>query len=208
MPPSNSNPLALLQQLCDQYLDRDLKRDEVIQMRKATSQHLVPLMEHSRKIFLLGSFDDNEKERVKLVQNVFDSLYRIRGSSQARVYTMDEIPGQDIWINLDFKFRLLADISDYIVGVVEHDEGGFMFEQGILATNPDYRKRTRLLKREYGTTEREYAHYSAMQSEGLFEELDSRDQLFRWQDGGDLVEKTEDIFRDIESEDYRHESNR
>lgn len=199
MPPTDSSAFALLKQLSDQYLDRELERDEVIELRRAVSQHLVPLMDHPRKILLLGSFNDDDEIHLEEIEKLLDALYRVEGTSRAHVYKMNDVPGQDMWINLDFKFRLLADIADCIVGVVEHDKGGFTFEQGILATNPDYRDKTRLLKREYDSTEEEHNHYSAMQSEGLFDELDAREQLFRWSDRAELIEGTEDIFQELES---------
>jgi len=186
--------LTLLRQLVDQSLDRDLKRQEVIQVRQAITQHLVPLLEHPQRIFILGSYDEGEKEHVKAVQSVLQDYYRMNGYSKARVYLMEDIPGQDIWINVDIKFRLFADISDYIVGVAEHDSGGFVFQQGILASCEEYRNKTLLLKRNYPNREREHEEFSAMQSVGLFQQLENQGQLFEWEDLGELLETTTEVY--------------
>lgn len=200
MPPDDEDAFAILSQVADQYLDRELERDEVIQIRDAINQHLLPVMEHPCKIFLLGSYGEEEKERLRQVQTILNEFYRIQGSSDARVYLMEDIPGTDVWINLDVKFRLLADIADSLVGVAEHDRGGFMFEQGILSTDEKYRQKTIIIKREYRTNEEEHDHFSAMQSSGIFSELDRQDRLFRWETGGELIEATGDAFHAIESE--------
>jgi hypothetical protein len=201
MPASGSDAFTLLRQITEQSLDRDLEREEVIQVRNAIYQHLVPLMDHPRKIFVLGSYDEDEKTQLEFVQRILNCLYRVQGSSRARVYLMEEIPGEEIWINLDIKFRLLASVADHLVGVTEHDRGGFMFEQGIIATNKDFRHKTLLLKREYPTIEEEHEHYSAMQSVGLFENLDNQGRIFRWQTPPDLIEEVEEVFQHIESDE-------
>ena len=190
MSPADNPSLALLQRVTQGYLDRDITREEMIGVRNAISQHLVPLMDNEYKIFILGGYGDDEKQNLETVRGILRDEYRNRGSSRARVFLMEDVPGDDIWINFGIKFRLLADISDSIVGVAENDQGGFMFEQGIIATHPDYIEKTHLLKRQYSSKKEEHAHYSAMQESGLFAELRADDRLFEWSDTQELATST------------------
>lgn len=200
--PSADNPsLALIQRVTQSYLSRDITREEMINVRTAISQHLLPLMDNEYKIFVLGSYGDGEKQYLETVQEILRDEYRNRCSSRARVFLMDDVPGDDIWINLGIKFRLLADISDSIVGVAENDQGGFMFEQGIIATHEDYVRKTHLLKRQYASKKEEHSHYSAMQASGLFDELRADNRLFEWSDTQGLAASTIAAFERIEKGD-------
>lgn len=102
---------------------------------------------------------------------------------------MEDVPGgNEIWVNNELKFRLLADVSNYMLGIAEHDRGGFMFERGMIAGNKLYRKKTYILKREYPSEAQEHDNYSAMQSEGTFLEFERAGRLFTWRDTAELIE--------------------
>jgi len=53
------------------------------------------------------------------------------------------------WTNTYLKFRLLADYTDFIVGVAEHAQGGFLVEQGYFTALEEYFTKTHVFKREY-----------------------------------------------------------
>lgn len=133
-----------------------------------------------RLVFLLGSFEDEDKERIKYLQKRIN-----KDSSDLLAVLMDDF--QDV--RPIMKFRLIAYYSDYIVGVCEHDRGGFTLEQGIIVTHPELFGKTYILKREYTQNDEEKANYSWMQSLGLFHRFQHEDRLLEWTNEKELDER-------------------
>lgn len=98
------------------------------------------------------------------------------------------------WTNTYFKFRVLADYTDYIVGVAEHARGGFLVEQGYFTALETYFAKTHVLKREYTDLDSDDIDtgvgaenpYSGMQT-AIFEMLDEVGRLCEWATEDDLV---------------------
>lgn len=184
-----------LQKVLSDYLSREPTPREVQNLTYTIHDHLLPVTEADIPIFVLGSYDDNEEWRLKLVKEELEEVYAERGNSAAYPFKMNDIAGfDDMWVSSDVKFRLLADVAQVIVGVVEHDRGGFVYEQGILGSNPKYQRKTVLLKKEYETEDEEHEYYSAMQSSGLFSELEAADRLLKWQDNKTLIDSVDKLY--------------
>jgi len=92
---------------------------------------------------------------------------------------MDEfLEDQDRELQSNLKFKVIACHADAIVGIAEHDRGGFVFEQGILVDNPVLLDKTYLLRRNY-PGKKNKKKYCWMQT-GFFSELEKRSQIYDW----------------------------
>lgn len=149
MPRDDPDPLQLLRQITGGCLDRDLRPEELFQIRNAINQYLVPVADHENKILLLGSYSEAEKERLAYVKATLETLYRNDGQRSVFPFLLEDVAGTDVWINTEIKFRLFASVADHIVGVPESNYGGFVFEQGVLSSNPEFHGKTSLLKKQY-----------------------------------------------------------
>jgi hypothetical protein len=104
------------------------------------------------------------------------------------------------WTNTYLKFRLLADYTDYIVGVAEHAQGGFLVEQGYFTALEEYFAKTHVCQREYADLNPAEVDtgvdiknpYSGMQV-AIFEMLEESGRLYRWATEEDLVKCVENI---------------
>ncbi len=98
------------------------------------------------------------------------------------------------------KSRLLADYTDYIIGITEHDRGGFLVEQGYFTALESYFTKTRVFKREYSTLDPDTVDtnvdlekpYSGMQT-AIFDMLNDTGRLCIWQTEDDLLECAEGL---------------
>lgn len=90
------------------------------------------------------------------------------------------------------------DYTDVIVGVSEHDRGGFLVEQGYFTALEEYFMKTHVLKREYENVDAEDVDtsvdlenpYSGMQTT-IFDMLADVERLCVWQTEDDLIECAE-----------------
>ncbi|WP_424016209.1 hypothetical protein ACOZ4N_00125 (plasmid) [Halorientalis pallida] len=128
------------------------------------------------RFFVLGSFADADVDRVNDLKSTINDF-----SADCVAYRMDDFL-EDIDLNLNsiLKFKLIADGSDYILGVCEHDKGGQLIEHGLLIESRSYIQKARLLKRTY-PPDLEKQRYSWMQSLGVFEIFDYYGQLYEWE---------------------------
>lgn len=104
------------------------------------------------------------------------------------------------WTNTYLKFRILADYTDVIVGVAEHDRGGFLVEQGYFTALEDYFTKTHVFKREYdgldpeaiGTAVDLDSPSSAMQT-AVFDMLAESGRLCGWMAEDERIDCTDAI---------------
>jgi hypothetical protein len=104
------------------------------------------------------------------------------------------------WVNTYLKFRLLADYTDYMIGVAEHAQGGFLVEQGSFTALEEYFAKTHVCQRESDGHDPDDVDtgvdvenpYSGMQT-AIFEMLEEQGRLYRWTTGADLVECVDNI---------------
>ncbi|WP_237560547.1 hypothetical protein [Halostella litorea] len=162
----------------DHLHDRSLSPEEYERLKHSVAE-LSPIFRHERSYFVLGSYGDPEIRRLQLVK---DRLNRRR---DAYAFLMVDVRRE--WTNTYLKFRILADYADAIVGVAEHDRGGFLVEQGMFVGSEEYFDKTHVCKREYDgldageiDTDADPADpYSGMQTP-IFDLLDDAGRLHRW----------------------------
>jgi len=159
---------------------------------KQSVGELSPIFSADRAYFVLGSYGQPEIRRLQLVKD------RLNRRPDAYAFLMVDIRSE--WVNTYLKFRLLADYTDYIVGVAEHAQGGFLVEQGSFAAFETYFAKTHICKREYDalspaevdTGVDVESPYSGMQT-AIFELLEDDGRLYPWTTTDDLVECVERV---------------
>ncbi len=144
---------------------------------------LTPIFDHDRSCFVLGSYGTYEIRRLQLVKD------RLNRESDTYAFLMVDMQGE--WYNTIIKFRLVADYVTQIVGVAEHDESGFLVEQGMFVTQPAYFSKTYGLKRAYDeeTLATEFdgnEPFSQLQLD-IFAMLDREERLAVWQTEDELT---------------------
>ncbi|ACV49265.1 MULTISPECIES: hypothetical protein [Halomicrobium] len=165
-----------------------LPPEQITAMRDAVYGDLGRYEEADCTYFVLGNYDEYEKERVLSVR---DSL---TDSAAGRVaFTLEDIdPGVDAWQNFYVKFRVFARRADHIVLVAEDNDGGHKLELGEVD-----RERLYVLKRDYDGAsldppdddersaadpafgDLDYERFDAMMLT-LFAYLDDEGRLFTW----------------------------
>lgn len=142
---------------------------------------------HDFQHFVLGSYEPGEKEKLLHVK----AKLHERADADCRGYLMDDFTDD---LHPIVRFRLIADHSDSIVGVCEHDSGGFQVELGMLITFTRYFERSRLLKRSYAD---ETEHYSWMSSSGVFEMFEYENRLWEWRTDEEFEAAVGDLLSDV-----------
>ncbi|WP_226042338.1 hypothetical protein [Natrinema sp. DC36] len=152
---------------------------------KHSVAELSPVLTTERTYFVLGSYGRPEIHRLQLVKD------RLNRRSDSYAFLMVDIRSE--WTNTYLKFRILSDYADIIVGVTEHDRGGFLVEQGYFTALEQYFAKTYVLKRAYDdladadieTVVDLEKPYSGMQT-AIFDMLADADRLCVWQTEDDL----------------------
>ncbi|WP_147464863.1 hypothetical protein [Halococcus sp. IIIV-5B] len=129
---------------------------------------------------VIENFDEPQKSRLRVVRDGLSD----RGVSHF-AFLLDEI-GNEVWENFVVKFKIFADRADFVVGVFEDNEGGHELEIAEL-DRERYQRKTTVFKQEYLTVEAECDDYDAMLAH-LFEIMENRGQLYRWETEEDLLE--------------------
>lgn len=187
--PVTVNELA---EKANEYLHETSLTPEEYEALKQSVAELTSVFSAERSFFVLGSYGQPEIRRLQLVK---DRLNRQPG---AYAFLMVDVRSE--WTNTYLKFRILADYTDVIVGVVEHAQGGFLVEQGYFTALEAYFAKTHVFKREYDTLDTDGIDtgvdidnpYSGMQT-AIFEMLDDARRLCRWTTEDDLIECAETL---------------
>jgi hypothetical protein len=174
------------------YLHETSLTPEEYEALKGSVAELSPIFSADRAYFVLGSYGQPEIRRLQLVKD------RLNRRPDAYAFLMVDIRSE--WVNTYLKFRLLADYTDYIVGVAEHAQGGFLVEQGYFTALEEYFAKTHVCQREFdslGPGDVETGvdvenPYSGMQT-AIFVMLEDHGRLYRWTTEEDLVECVEHI---------------
>jgi len=164
------------------YLEDELSPEAIERlMDAALTDGLLRDFGYSDVAYLvIGNFDEPQKTRLRSVRDTLTD----RGASQF-AFLLDEI-GEQVWENFVVKFKIFADRVDFVVGVFEDNEGGHELEIAEL-DRERYQQKTRVFKQEYLTVEAERDAYDAMLAH-LFEIMDNRGQLYRWESEEELLE--------------------
>jgi hypothetical protein len=176
----------------DAYLHETSLTPEEYEALKGSVAELSPIFSADQAYFVFGSYGQPEIRRLQLVKD------RLNRRPDAYAFLMVDIRSE--WVNTYLKFRLLADYTDYIVGVTEHAQGGFLVEQGSFTALEEYFAKTHVCQREYDgldpgdveTGVNVENPYSGMQT-AIFEMLEDRGRLYRWTTEAELVECVEYI---------------
>jgi len=176
-----------LAERAEAYLHETSITPEEYEALKGSVAELSPIFSADRAYFVLGSYGQPEIRRLQLVKD------RLNRRPDAYAFLMVDIRSE--WINTYLKFRLLADYTDYIVGVAEHAQGGFLVEQGYFTALEEYFAKTHVCQREYDDLDSDDIDtgvdvedpYSGMQT-AVFEMLEKRGRLYRWSSEETLVE--------------------
>jgi len=171
--------------------DTSLSPEEYEALKHSVAE-LSPIFSVDRAYFVLGSYGRPEIHRLQLVKD------RLNRRTNTYAFLMVDIRQE--WVNTYLKFRILADYTDFIIGVSEHDQGGFLVEQGYFTALETYFQKTHVLKREYtGLTSEDVETnantenpYSGMQK-AIFEMLDEAGRLYIWITEDDLITATKDL---------------
>ena len=141
-----------------EYHYRKLNRWEAEAIRRISTTLPQTRMEHEHVFFVLGSFEEGNREKLEQLQTLIDDWE----GANCKAFLMDDL-GRDEEGDIYglMKFRVIADEVDHIIGVCEHDRGGFLIEQGIISIVDEYTNQSHLLKRKYGE-EQEREQYSWM----------------------------------------------
>ncbi|WP_101297183.1 hypothetical protein [Halegenticoccus soli] len=179
-----------LAEKAEEYLHEASLTPEEYEALKRGVAELSPIFATGSAYFILGSYGRPEIHRLQLVKD------RLNRRADTYAFLMVDIRKE--WVNTYLKFRLLADYTDHIVGVSEHDRGGFLVEQGYFTALEEYFAKTHVLKREYGETALADVDtgvdpenpYSGMQT-AIFDMLADAGRLCVWRTEDDLLECTE-----------------
>jgi len=171
--------------------DTSLSPEEYEALKHSVAE-LSPIFSVDRAYFVLGSYGRPEIHRLQLIKD------RLNRRTNTYAFLMVDIRQE--WVNTYLKFRILADYTDFIIGVSEHDQGGFLVEQGYFTALETYFQKTHVLKREYtGLTSEDVETnantenpYSGMQK-AIFEMLDEAGRLYIWITEDDLITATKDL---------------
>jgi len=159
---------------------------------KQSVAELSPIFSADRAYFVLGSYGQPEIRRLQLVKD------RLNRRADTYAFLMVDIRSE--WVNTYLKFRLLADYTDYIVGIAEHAQGGFLVEQGYFTALEEYFTKTYVCQREYDDLSFDDVNtgvdvenpFSGMQT-AIFEMLEENGRLYRWTTEDDLIKCVENI---------------
>ncbi|EMA54640.1 hypothetical protein [Halococcus salifodinae] len=164
------------------YLNDELTPEAIERlMDAALTDELLREFGYSDVAYLvIGNFDEPQKARLRSVRNELAD----RGASQF-AFLLDEI-GDQVWENFVVKFKIFAARVDFVVGVFEDNEGGHELELAEL-DRERYQQKTRVFKQDYLTVKAERSAYDAMLAH-LFEIMDNRGQLYRWETEEELLE--------------------
>lgn len=189
---AGTNPPSLIER-AESYSQRKLSPKEYEALNHYRADWADKAGDCRTRIFVLGSFADDDVARVNEVKQYINQ----ETHNGAVAYRMDEFVREDgVEMNAILKFRLLANDSDHIITVCEHDEGGQLIEQGMLIESTEYIKKTHLLKRTYDS-ETQKEKYSWMQSKGVFDIFGYHDCLHEWGDTDEFSEVTERLVSEL-----------
>ena len=159
---------------------------EYERLKTAVHDDILPLVQSEWSFFILGSYDDTERERLRAVQNRLNEIGHA-------FLMLDTTEAWDYWTT---QFKILATRATYIVGVYEHTDGGHEWEAGYL-DHHNYRHKTRILKREYETEEAEYDAFDGMFAHYI-QLLDRLGYVYFWETEEELFSCTlEELIEDL-----------
>ena len=185
---SSNDDLDLLER-ARRYHYRETLPPEEYEALMGLGAQLVDPSVYDAQCFILGSYASGEKERLEYVRREINQW----PGGNYRGYLMEEFPDG---LHPIVEFQLIADYSDYLIGICEHDSGGFQLELGMLLAITEYRGRCSLLKRKY-PKKKEHEKYNWMLGAGAFELFEYHGDLWEWHDEAEFEDAVEGVLREI-----------
>jgi len=147
---------------------------------------LAPILE-DESYLVLGSYDEetDEKDRLRAVVEVLET------AEGSYAFLLDDIELTEDRPEISrYKFKLVADYSDHIVGVFEREYGGETHEITLMAE--EYLNRSQVFVREFDP-EGNRIKYGWM-TEGFFYDFEKTDRLHHWIEREELLELVYEVF--------------
>lgn len=132
-----------LNQFLDDYeafTGQQIDREEYATLKRAIDTDIVPIVEADRSFFVLGSYGDDEEERLRLAEKQLDTV--------GKPFLLKDVEAFEDVLRWTTQFKVLANRATHIVGLYEHSEGGHEWEAGWLDHEP-YRGKFTVIKRDY-----------------------------------------------------------
>ena len=172
-----------------------LPPEQIEAMRDVVYGELDRFADAERTYFVLGNYDEYEKERVESVRDALTD----RAAGRVAFTLEDVDPDVNVWRNFCVKFRVFARRADHVVLVAEDNDGGHELELGEVDQEHLY-----VLKRDYDGAsldppaanqgsaadpafgDLDYERFDAMMLT-LFAHLDAEGRLFTWASEAELA---------------------
>lgn len=164
-------PDGLLQRVRQYHHKETLPPEEYEALTHLVTEVVNPGI-YDKQVFIIGSYDDDEKARLMGLRHAINTVE----NADYRAFLMEDLPSG---LHPIVSFQLIADYSDHIVGVCEHDRGGFQLELGVIIALTRYFDRSHLLKRKYPNGQ-DREHFNWMLQVGVFEMFEYAGRLLEW----------------------------
>lgn len=142
--------------LLDEYetfTGKQIDRNDYAEFKRAVETEVVPITEADRSFFILGSYDDEEEDRLRLMGEHLDAV--------GKPFLLKDLDAFDNLLLWTTQFKVMANRATHIVGLYEHSEGGHEWEAGWLDHEP-YRGKFTVIKRGYPDLEPEEERFDGM----------------------------------------------
>jgi len=145
----------------------------------------------STAYFVLGSYGDEERDRLEAVRDeLVSEVVPSDSEEDVEAFLMDEI--HDISEFFTSKFKLLVSYADHVVGVYEHSKGGHAWEAGYI-DQPEYRERTGAFYRVYESEDQQYEAYDGVFAHYLLS-MERVDSAWTWESTDDLLKRVRQVY--------------
>lgn len=183
-----TSPFATEQLIEDtQFLfPEKLPPEKLEKFHKENLKNIGNLGEKETVYLIIGNYSKPQIERLNKVSDILSS------PANDLAYKLNSIdPNENIWQNFYVKFKVFLKRSDYIIGVVEDNDGGHELELGEVPLDNTY-----VLKRDYSNPsideDLENQKYDAMIGT-MFQLLEQRGHLFEWTSKDELKDVAQHI---------------
>lgn len=157
--------------------DYELNVEDYRSLRRALHTDVLDVIAADRSFFILGSYNDKEKERLR---KTAEWLY-----NDGHAFLLDDT--LEAWENWTTHFKIYADRATHIIGVFEHADGGHEWEAGYL-DHLEYRKKTHILKRRYPSLDPKEEPFDGIMAHYMIL-VDRRGNLFEWKGDEDTADE-------------------
>lgn len=172
-----------------EYHHRDSLTREEYEALMELSVELGTPSRFDTECFVLGSYEQEQKRRLNYLCQEINNW----DGGNYRAYLMEKFRDD---LHPIVEFKLIADYSDHLIGVCEHDQGGFQLELGMLLAITEYQERSVCLKRSYPEP-LENEKYNWMLDAGAFDLFRYHDNLWNWAGQEQFEQTVEEVLSDI-----------